>query len=189
MYRSGGGSYLPFESGYQCSFSVSAISDFPFSEGPPKTIAVSDRSFLSGYNYISAFKSLNALPYVLASIEAKRLGVDDLILTNNDGNWIETCHSNLFYRIHDRWHSPPLSSGCIGGIMRKQVIRCFHKHGVPFYWKNINSQEALRIEEAFTCNSIRGVESISKLMFEGTEHLLQIGEIPQMLRQKLLQAY
>ncbi len=48
--------------------------------------------------------------------------VDDVVLVNERGECTETTTETLAARIEERWLAPPLSSGCLPGIARAQLI-------------------------------------------------------------------
>jgi len=72
---------------------------------------------------LSRHKSLSALEKVLARAEASQAGCHEAILLNIHGRVAEGAASNLFLRRGDRWLTPPLTEGCLPGIMRRQVMR------------------------------------------------------------------
>ncbi len=72
---------------------------------------------------LSRYKTLNFLPYILSGIEKKRRNADELILTDYRGYIAEATSSNLFWSIAGVLFTPALETGCIDGIMRKQIIR------------------------------------------------------------------
>ena len=74
----------------------------------------------------SAFKTLSSLPYVLASNEKNNSHFGELVLTDTDLNVSECTSSNIFWIEDDRLFTPPLETGCVDGIMRKQIKESFH---------------------------------------------------------------
>ena len=71
----------------------------------------------------SRFKTMSALPYVIASAECQQEGMDDLVLTDHRGFVSECISSNLFWVMDGILYTPSLSTGCIEGIMRGQVLK------------------------------------------------------------------
>lgn len=71
---------------------------------------------------LSNIKSGNALIYVLASIWAKNQNLDDALLINDTGNVIESTKANIFWTKGHDCYTPPLSEGCIAGVMREEII-------------------------------------------------------------------
>jgi branched-chain amino acid aminotransferase len=71
---------------------------------------------------LSAIKSLNYLPNVLARIEAAEAGADDALLLNHAGHVAETSAANLFVCCAGTWITPPVSEGALPGIRRAVLL-------------------------------------------------------------------
>ncbi|MCG8477274.1 MAG: aminotransferase class IV [Cytophagales bacterium] len=71
---------------------------------------------------LSACKLISAAPYVLASLEKKAKGADELVLTDAQGNVAECISSNLFWKTGSNWYTPGLETGCLPGTMRQRLI-------------------------------------------------------------------
>ncbi len=73
----------------------------------------------------------------------------EVLRPNTRGELCEACHSNVFFRIADRLFTPSLETGCLPGVMRKQVLaRTSVEEGV---WPYEMIKEA---EEIWLSNSI-----------------------------------
>lgn len=128
LWRNSGGLYTPSEStaSYYLEVKPSAKSIFEklervgFSEG-----------FNTQHSPISFAKTTNALTYVLAGREKQSRGLDEIILTDKQGNLAETHISNLFWIKKQEVFTPKVSSGCVEGIMRNKVISLLGKLGIP----------------------------------------------------------
>lgn len=81
----------------------------------------------------SGVKSINALPYVLASLECEERKLDDLIIKNTSGIPAEAIASNLFWKINGHWHTPSDATGCIRGTMRAFISDRLKKNSL-IYW-------------------------------------------------------
>ena len=66
----------------------------------------------------SSIKSVNCVPYVLAGIYGREQGWDDCLLENDSGSLMEAVSSNVFLLMGNTYYTPPLSDGCLPGIMR-----------------------------------------------------------------------
>jgi branched-chain amino acid aminotransferase len=89
--------------------------------GPLRAITATHRVY-SG-SPLTRHKSLSALDKVIARTEAVRAGVDEAILLNEAGRPVEGTSHNLFIEREDGWLTPPVSEGCLPGVMRRQLIR------------------------------------------------------------------
>ena len=72
---------------------------------------------------LSRIKSLNYLDNILALKEAREKGAEDALLLNSAGKLTSASSSNLFAVLCGKLVTPPESDGCLGGIMRADIIR------------------------------------------------------------------
>lgn len=105
---------------------------------------------------LSSLKSTNALLFVKAGLAKSKLAVDDLIILNNKGLVCETISSNIFMVIHNRLVTPPLSEGCLPGVMRKNVLSIASSLGMEVLETPVGINALEQAEEVFTTNSIFG---------------------------------
>jgi len=106
---------------------------------------------------LSNYKTKNGIIYVLAAISASEKGLDDMLLTNEKGQILESSHSNLFVVSNGVLYTPGLSDGCLAGTMRMQVINLAIKHGLKVYECNILPSNLLVADEVFLTNAVRGI--------------------------------
>lgn len=114
-------------------------------------------------NRLSNFKTCNSLVSVLASVYSKEKGLDDSLLMNRDGNYIESSNSNLFVIINDKILTPPLTDGCVDGIMRNTVIQLLSKNKIPCSETSISKEMLLKADEIFLTNAVRGIRWVKSL--------------------------
>lgn len=108
-------------------------------------------------NYLSPFKTKNALIYVMGKLKAKSTGKDELLLMNDKLGIIEGTSTNLFIVSNGVLYTPGLDLGCLGGTMRMQIINLALKHNIKVYECNISPQNLLAADEVFLTNAINGV--------------------------------
>jgi branched-chain amino acid aminotransferase len=106
---------------------------------------------------ITSIKSLNALPYVMASLENNEREFDDLILLNESMQLVEASSSNLFLIRKEELLTPPLSAGCLNGVMRKRLIEVAPNLGLKVVENALNASDLLQADEVFLTNSISGI--------------------------------
>ena len=70
----------------------------------------------------SSYKTCNSLPYVLASKERVRLGLDDVVLLDQKDRVAELGSMNIFWFKRGKLFTPSLNTGCISGVMRKRIL-------------------------------------------------------------------
>jgi branched-chain amino acid aminotransferase len=109
-------------------------------------------------NQLSVHKTLNAQLYVMASLWCIDRHLDDCLLQNDRGNIIDSSAGNLFIVSNGVLYTPSLDDGCLGGIMRMQVINIALENGIKVYECSLNPQNLLGADEMFFTNAARGVQ-------------------------------
>ncbi|MEJ6777185.1 MAG: aminotransferase class IV [Crocinitomicaceae bacterium] len=110
---------------------------------------------------LSNFKTKNGLIYVLASIAAKEKGLDDLLISNNEGGILESTSANLFVVSNGVLYTPRLEDGCLAGTMRMQIINLAITNRIKVYECSIMPQNLLVADEIFLTNAIKGITWVS----------------------------
>lgn len=111
---------------------------------------------------LSTLKSNNRLINVIGGIYAKENSLDNCLLLNTNKNVVEALNSNVFLVNGNAIKTPPLSDGCIKGIMRKQIIEIVKL--MPEYTieeASVSPFELQKADELFLTNVITGVQPIS----------------------------
>ena len=106
---------------------------------------------------LAPYKLLGNHVYIQAAIWASRHHYDDALVCNEDGQLIEATSSNLFVISEGDLLTPPLSSGCVGGVMRMKVINAALRRGIPVYEAKLSEEDLLRASEVFLSNAIQGL--------------------------------
>jgi branched-chain amino acid aminotransferase len=130
-------------------------------------------------NSIDNIKTTNRLINVLASIYAKENNIDNCLLLNNQRQIASVMNANIFAVFGKIIKTPPLSEGCINGIMRQKVIALINNDdNLSIQENTITPSELQNAEEIFITNSIIGIQSISefkkKTYPNNTSNYLQI---------------
>ncbi|MBK7941133.1 MAG: aminotransferase class IV [Flavobacteriales bacterium] len=107
-------------------------------------------------NALAVHKTLNCQYYVMASLWSEARGLDDCLLQNDRGNIIESSTGNLFIVSNGVLYTPSLADGCLGGVMRMQVINLALANGIKVYECSLNPQNLLAADELFFTNAVRG---------------------------------
>ena len=84
----------------------------------PVTIGMSKSRTSSNFPLLR-HKTTNRSIYERAQVEARALGVFDVLLTNEKGDVTEGSITNIFAHIRDVWYTPPLTSGLLPGVGRR----------------------------------------------------------------------
>lgn len=99
-------------------------------------------------------KSLSYLHNVLAKKGAEKAGYDDAILFDAKGNTVEATSSNLFLMNDGHLITPHLSTGCLPGITRSEVIKVAKSEGFKVSEKVFGLKECKQAEAIFLTNSL-----------------------------------
>ncbi len=101
--------------------------------------------------------------YVTGSIYAKENDLDNCILLNDSKNVVEALQGNLFMRMGNTLITPPISEGCLNGIMRKQILSLAKKEtNLEVVEQVISPFDLQKADELFVTNVIRGIQPITK---------------------------
>lgn len=68
------------------------------------------------------YKTGNYLPCWLALQAAKAQDAQEAILVNSAGEWLETSTGNLWGWAAGQWHTPPLATGILPGVLRSRLL-------------------------------------------------------------------
>jgi para-aminobenzoate synthetase/4-amino-4-deoxychorismate lyase len=91
----------------------------PIGDTPPVVhVALADRPVRSD-DVFTCHKTTHRVLY--EQFAAAHPEADDVVLWNERGEVTETCKANVFYRLGERWFTPPLTSGGLAGV-RRQVL-------------------------------------------------------------------
>lgn len=157
VFRGGKGKYTP--SSNQAAFCLQAepLNSEPFTLNSKGLRIEIVESIQLHKHPFSAFKTLNALPYVRASIEKKERGFDDLILLDQNGRLSEATSSNLFLIKNNRIKTPPIEAACVNGVMRTFLLND-KKLTLPIVEEVLELDDLLLADEVFLANSIQGIK-------------------------------
>tara|TARA_A100001011_G_C14141909_1_gene770073 strand:+ start:48 stop:953 length:906 start_codon:yes stop_codon:yes gene_type:complete len=108
------------------------------------------------------YNTLSKLNCILASIEANKLGYDEGIMNDMNGN-ISTCNStNLFFIQNDKVLT---STGeyCLNGITRGKAILLCNQNNISCSENNFIFEDIKNCNEAFVTGTFAGIIPVSKL--------------------------
>ena len=110
----------------------------------------------------SEFKRISSLPYVLAGVELKERGLDDLILLDNEGNVSECIYSNIFWKKGNKYFTPSLDTGCIAGVRRKNIIQRLKQTSIEIEEVRNKPGDLLSADHVFSTN-VAGIYPIIEI--------------------------
>jgi aminodeoxychorismate lyase len=111
----------------------------------------------------SAIKNNNFLCYTMAALWAKENKLNDAVILNPYNRIADTTVANIFIVQNGIVKTPALSEGCIAGVMRKYLMECLRKEGIPFEETEISLEDLLSASEVFVTNAIKGLYWVKEI--------------------------
>ena len=163
IFRKEGGLYLPKDRNVSFLISVSELENAVYSIEKENYEVELYKDFIVTKHLLSTIKSSNRLINVTGSIFADENGYDNCLLINDDKNVIEALNGNLFMLIGNKLITPPISEGCLNGVMRKQVLALARKiETLEVVEEPISPFDLQKADELFVTNVIKGIQPITK---------------------------
>ena len=163
MYRNDGGYYLPVSN--EVSYIIHATPLEQTLYNVKETLYEVDlfKDFYITRQLLSSIKSTNKLLNITASIYANENGLDNCILLNDAKNVVEAIQGNIFMLVGDTLTTPPVSEGCLNGVMRKQVLALAKKiPQLTVVEEIISPFDLQKADQLFITNVIKGIQPITK---------------------------
>ncbi|SFN61497.1 branched-chain amino acid aminotransferase [Bizionia echini] len=181
VFRGEGGLYNPTSKEVGFVISVSALdADFYLmNDGDYEVDLFKD--FYVSPSLLSTLKTNNKAINVVGSVYAEENNLQNALLLNTDKKVVEALNGNLFLVSGHVIKTPPLSDGCLKGIMRKQIIELIAQ--LPDYEleeASISPFELQKADALFITNVIVGIQPVSKYRKKLYDHA-----VAKMLLQKL----
>jgi len=121
------------------------------------------KDFHVSKHLLATLKTNNKMINVVANIFAKENGFENCLLINEDKNVVEATNGNVFMKMGNQIITPPISDGCLNGIMRKQIIAIVNKMDtIEMIEKSISPFDLQKADELFISNVITGIQPITK---------------------------
>ncbi|MBK9148411.1 MAG: aminotransferase class IV [Flavobacteriales bacterium] len=157
LYRSGSGYYRPQTDQGAYTIELKPIEEPHHVLNPNGLLVDIWPEMRKPVNELSRHKTLNCQYYIMAALWSRARGLDDCLLQNDRGNIIESSAGNLFIVSNGVLYTPSLTDGCLGGVMRAQVINLAIANGIKVYECSLNPQNLLAADELFFTNAIQGI--------------------------------
>lgn len=163
VYRNDGGLYLPTSNEISFLIHSSPLENSAYVFETKECEVDLYKDFYISKQLISTLKTTNKVVHVTASIFAKENGLDNCIMLNENKNVVEVIQGNIFMLQGKTLITPPISEGCLNGVMRKQVLALAKKmEGVEVLEAVISPFDLQKADELFFTNVIKGIQSITK---------------------------
>lgn len=134
------------------------------------------KDFFVAPGLLSTLKTNNKIVNVLGSIYAKENSLDNCLVLNTDKNILEALNGNLFLVKDNIIKTPPLTDGCLKGIMRKQLIALIETlEEYQIEETSIAPFELQKADELFITNVIVGIQPV--LNYRKKEFTTKVAEL------------
>ncbi|WP_367773897.1 aminotransferase class IV [Flavobacterium sp. WC2421] len=163
VYRNDGGFYLPQTNEISFLIHTTSIESALYSFEKTNYEVDLYKDFYVTKQLLSSIKTTNRMLNTTASIYAHENGLDNCLLLNDTKNVVEAIQGNLFMVVGDKLITPPVSEGCLNGVMRKQILELAKKiTGLVVVEEVISPFELQKADELFITNVIKGIQPITK---------------------------
>lgn len=159
VFRTEGGLYKP------TSNEISYIIEASVLKQEEKKEYVIDvfKDFYVYSGFLSTLKTTSKQINILGAIFADENGYDNCLLLNERKNVVEATNGNIFVVKDHIIKTPPITEGCIKGIVRKKMISIISKN--PNYTLKevkISPFELQKANEVFITNAIVGIQPVTQ---------------------------
>ncbi len=163
FFRKSGGLYLPVDNNVEFIITAAPLQEpvYSFSEGNYEVDLF--RDYYVSKQLLSTLKTTNKMVQITGSIFAHENGLDNCLLLNDEKNVAEALQGNLFMLTGNKLVTPPISDGCLNGIMRKQVLELAKKtEGLEVSEASISPFDLQKADELFITNVIMGIRPVTR---------------------------
>lgn len=175
VYRNDGGYYLPKNNSVSFLVHTLALDNtkYLFSSAPYEVDLYKD--FYITKQLLSSIKTTNKMINITASIFADENSLDNCLLLNDSKNVVEAIQGNVFMLLGSKLITPPVSEGCLNGIMRKQILQLAKKiENIEVVEAIISPFDLQKADEIFITNVIKGIQPVTK--YRKKEYTVKLAE-------------
>ena len=163
VFRKDGGYYLPQINTVSYLIHTIGIEERLYSFSQESYEVDLFKDFYVTKQLLSSIKTTNRILNITASIFASENGYDNCLLLNDSKNVVEAIQGNIFMLTGSKLITPPVSEGCLNGVMRKQILEFAKKvDNLEVVEEVISPFDLQKADELFITNVIKGIQPITK---------------------------
>ncbi|MES2853087.1 MAG: aminotransferase class IV [Bacteroidota bacterium] len=163
VYRNDGGYYLPQNNSVSFLIHSIALENTLYSIEKKQYEVDLYKDFYITKQLLSSIKTTNKIINITGSIFANENGLDNCLLLNDSKNVVEALQGNIFMLLGNKLVTPPVSEGCLNGVMRKQILSLAKKLGnLEVVEEVISPFDLQKADELFITNVIKGIQPITQ---------------------------
>jgi branched-chain amino acid aminotransferase len=127
---------------------------------------------------LSNLKSTSAQLYTVAAVYRQENNFDECLLINENKEIVEAISSNVFLIEGKTLITPPLSSGCLKGVIRKNILKIAPSLGFEVKEETFSPFKLQKVDEVFLTNSIKGIEWVEQYRKKefGNQHTQKLAQ-------------
>lgn len=162
VFRKEGGRYLPDTLDVSWCMEAEALEHPFYVIGESRYEIELFKDFYVNADMLSTLKTNNKLLQVVGSIYSAENGYANCLLLNHQKMVVEALNGNFFLVAGNVLKTPPLSDGCLNGIIRNKVLELLRKSDAySIEESSISPFELQKADELFITNSILGIQPVT----------------------------
>lgn len=163
IFRNGANSYKPSTNDISYIISSQNLSSPFFTIDKQDYELELFKDFYKGASMLFNLNTTNKVLNVVASVYASENDYQDCLLLNESKMVVESLNGNIFLVKEKTIKTPPLTDGCLNGILRKKLIELLSKLAdYDVLEESISPFELQKADELFIVNSIDGIIPVTK---------------------------
>jgi branched-chain amino acid aminotransferase len=163
VFRNNGGLYLPQTNEVSFLIHTTSLENTSYALNTRHYEVDLYKDFYVSRQLLSSIKTTNKMINITGSIFADENGFENCILLNDSKNVVEVLQGNLFMVMGKKLITPPISEGCLNGVMRRQILALAKKtEGIEVLEEIISPFDLQKADELFLTNVIIGIQPITK---------------------------
>lgn len=162
VYRNDGGFYLPENRTVSFLVEAAPLETAAYLINHAEYEVDLYKDFYVTAQLLSSIKTTNRIINITGSIFADENGLANCLLVNDRKNVIEALQGNIFMLTGKRLVTPPISEGCLNGVMRKQILAIARKMELEVVEEVISPFDLQKADELFITNVIKGIQPVTR---------------------------
>ena len=163
VYRNDGGYYLPQNNSVSYLIHAVGLENKAYKIENKRYEVDLYKDFYITKQLLSSVKTTNKIINITGSIYANENGLDNCLLLNDSKNIVEALQGNIFMLQGNKLITPPISEGCLNGVMRRQILGLAKKiDNIEVVECVISPFDLQKADELFITNVIKGIQPITQ---------------------------
>jgi len=130
------------------------------------------------------FNRIKTISYgakVAALREAQKNKCDDALLINSKSYVSELTSANIFWTKKNKIYTPPVTAGCLEGVIRELILSEAKKNRWRIIEKNCSLKELKLADEVFSSSSVRLVRAVGEIRAKNYKANFEAGPISKII--------